>query len=259
MEKISAIIITHNEEQNIAATIDAAWKVCDEIIVVDSGSTDRTKAICLEKGVTFITQEWLGFGKQRNFAVTKAENDYVLVLDADEVLDEDLSESILHVKQEGFTQQIYLLKRLNFYYGKFIRHGMENPDTKARLYHKSFAKWNDKLVHEDLEFRPYLKTIQLKGYLLHYTYRSVSEHFIKMDKYSSLSAEEYFRTGKKNPGFGKLMLSPAFTFIKAFIIRRGFLDGWRGWLLAILHANTTLQKYAKLKMIYLHEKHPVKD
>ena len=136
---------------------------------------------------------------------------------------------------------------------------MENPDIKARLYHRSFAKWNDKLVHEDLEFRSYLKTVRLKGYLLHYTYKSVSEHFIKMDRYSSLSAEEYFRTGKKNPGFAKLMLSPAFTFIKAFILRRGFRDGWRGWLLAILHANTTLQKYAKLKMIYLHEKHPVKD
>jgi glycosyltransferase involved in cell wall biosynthesis len=259
MEKLSAIIITHNEEQNIAATIDAAWKVADEIIVVDSGSTDNTKAICIEKGVTFITQTWLGFGRQRNFAVTQAENDYILVLDADEVLDNDLIDSILQLKKEGYTQQIYLLKRLNFYYGKFIRHGMENPDIKARLYHRSFAKWNDKLVHEDLEFRPYLKTILLKGYLLHYTYRSVSEHFIKMDKYSSLSAEEYFRTGKKNPGFAKLMLSPLFTFIKAFILRRGFLDGWRGWLLAILHANTTLQKYAKLKMIYLHDKHPVKD
>jgi glycosyltransferase involved in cell wall biosynthesis len=259
MEKLSAIIITFNEEQNIAATLDAALLVSDEIIVVDSGSTDKTKDICIEKGVTFITQKWLGFGKQRNFAVTQAENDYILVLDADEVLDDRLIESILQIKKEGYTEQIYLLKRLNFYYGKFIRHGMENPDIKARLYHKSFAKWNDKLVHEDLEFRPYLKTILLKGYLLHYTYRSVSEHFIKMDKYSSLSAEEYYRTGKKNPGFAKLMLSPLFTFIKAFILRRGFIDGWRGWLLAILHANTTLQKYAKLKMIYLHEKHPVKD
>jgi len=259
MDKLSTIIITNNEEQNIAATLDAAWKVSDEIIVVDSGSTDQTENICIKKGVTFITQDWLGFGNQRNFAVSKTANDYILVLDADEVLDDRLIESIQQVKKEGFKQSIYQCRRLNFYYGKFIRHGMENPDIKVRLYHKSFAKWNDKLVHEDLVFDSTLATSLLKGYLLHYTYRNVSEHSIKMDRYSSLSAAEYFKAGKKDPGFIKLTISPIFTFIKAFILRGGFLDGWRGWLLAVAHANTTLQKYAKLKMIYLEQKQSAKD
>jgi glycosyltransferase involved in cell wall biosynthesis len=250
MEKLSAIIITFNEEQNIAATLDAAWKVADEIIVVDSGSTDKTKDICIEKGATFITQKWLGFGRQRNFAVTQAANDYILVLDADEVLDDRLIKSILQIKKEGYTEQIYLLRRLNFYYGKCIRYGMENPDIKARLYDKSFAKWNDKLVHEDLEYRATLKAVKLKGYLLHYTNKTISEHIIKADRYSNLASLDYFERRKRNPGIIKLVINPAFTFIKAYFLKAGFLDGWYGLILAKLHAGISFQKYAKLKILY---------
>jgi glycosyltransferase involved in cell wall biosynthesis len=258
MDKISTIIITHNEEHNIAAALDAALQVSDEIIVVDSGSTDKTKEICLEYGVTFITQKWLGFSKQRNFAATLVENDYILALDADEVLDDTLIKSINQLKEEGFTEQIYLLNRLNFYYVKFIRHGMENMDLKARLYHKSFAKWNDKFVHEDLEYATTFKTVLLKGHLLHYAYDNISQHIIKADKYTTLAAEDYYRNGKKKPGFIKLVLSPAFTFIKAFFLKRGFLDGWQGWILAKFHANGVLLKYAKLRMMY-EEKSIAKD
>jgi len=250
MDKISTIIITYNEEHNIADALDAALKVADEIIVVDSGSTDRTKEICLEKGVTFITQEWLGFGKQRNFAASLAVNDYILALDADEVLDDILIESINKVKREGFTEQIYLLNRLNFYYVKFVRHGMENMDLKARLYHKSFAKWNNKSVHEDLEYSNIFKTILLKGHLLHYAYEDISAHILKADKYTTLAAQDYFEKGRRKPGFVKLFLSPLFTFIKAFILKGGFLDGWHGFILAKFHANGALLKYAKLRMMY---------
>jgi glycosyltransferase involved in cell wall biosynthesis len=258
MDKISTIIITHNEEHNIAAALDAALQVSDEIIVVDSGSTDKTKEICLEYGVIFITQKWLGFSKQRNFAATLAVNDYILALDADEVLDDTLIKSINQLKEEGFAEQIYLLNRLNFYYVKFIRHGMENMDLKARLYHKSFAKWNNKFVHEDLEYSSSFKTVLLKGYLLHYAYDNISEHVQKTNKYTTLAAEEYYRNGRKKPGFIKLVLSPLLTFIKAFIIKGGFLDGWQGWILARFHANGVLQKYAKLKMMY-EEKAIAKD
>jgi glycosyltransferase involved in cell wall biosynthesis len=254
MDKLSTIIITYNEEQKIAATIDAAWKVSDEIIVVDSGSTDRTKEICIEKGVTFITQEWLGFGKQRNLAVTKASNDYILALDADEVLDERLIGSIIQVKKRGFSQQLYSFKRLNSYYGKFIKHGMGNPDIKLRLYHKSFAKWNNKLVHEDLEFRSSLKIIQLKGYLLHYTTGSISDHIIKANRYNDLGALQYFNQGKKASGITKLILNPTFIFIKSYFFKAGFLDGWHGFILAKLHAGIAFQKYAKLKILYYEAK-----
>ncbi len=250
MENISVIIITFNEERNIAATLDAASKVATEIIVADSGSTDKTKEICLEKNIQFFYQPWLGYGEQRNAAVSKATNDYILVLDADEVLDDVLIDCIRKLQQNGFAEKIYSLHRRNFYFGKFMLHGMERADIKPRLYHKNFAKWNNKLVHEALEYVAGLKVTKLKGYLLHYTYRAISEYTAKTDKYTSLGAQEYYLQGKSEPGFLKLVLSPAFTFMNAYFIKAGFLDGWHGWILAKLQANAVLQKYAKLKMIY---------
>ena len=254
MEKISVIIITFNEAHNIGATLDAAGRVADEIIIADSGSTDGTMEICLSKGVTFIYQQWLGFGAQRNFAVNKASHSYILVLDADEVMDDELISNVLRLKDSGFEEKIYAVQRRNFYYGRSILHGMEQADIKPRLYHKDFAKWNNKLVHEALEFSSELKACRLKGYLLHYTYRDISAHIIKTDKYTTLSAQEYFNKGKSEPGFVKLVLSPAFTFINAYFIKAGFLDGWHGWILAKMHANAVLQKYAKLKLLYRENK-----
>lgn len=250
MEKISVIIITHNEERNIGSTLDAAWQVADEIIIMDSGSTDTTKEICIAKGARFFEQPWAGFGEQRNAAVLKAVHNYILVLDADEVMDEEMIRCIRQQKQDEFAQKIYSLHRRNFYFGKFMLHGMEGADIKPRLYHKRFARWNNKLVHEDLEYDVGIKTVKLKGYLLHYTYRSISEYMIKSDKYTSLGAQEYYLNGKDEPGFIKLVLGPAFTFVSAFILKAGFLDGWHGWILARLQAHAVLQKYAKLKMIY---------
>ena len=254
MEKLSVIIITFNEEKNIAATLDAAWKVADEILVADSGSTDLTKNICIQKKATFFFQSWLGYGGQRNAAVAKAANEYILVVDADEVLDDIAVEAILALKSTGFTEKIYALQRRNSYYGKFIRYGMESADIKARLYHRDSAYWSDKLVHEDLEYASTLQAYKLPGYLMHYTYRTIAEHVQKTDKYTSLAASDYFRRGKSKPGFIKLMLSPAFTFINAFIFKVGFLDGWHGWILAKMHAHAVFLKYAKLRMLYFQEK-----
>ncbi|MEO6231472.1 MAG: glycosyltransferase family 2 protein [Ferruginibacter sp.] len=250
MEHISVIIITFNEERNIGATLDAAWKVADEIIVADSGSTDHTQRICIEKGVRFINQPWLGYGEQRNSAVAKAAHNYILVLDADEVLDDTLIQSILQLKQHGFSEKVYALRRSNYYFGKFIQHGLEGLEIKPRLYERQSAKWNNKLVHEELEFATDVKVIKLNGHLLHYTYRTMAEYMIKADKYTTLSAEQYYQQGKSSPGIIKLVVSPAFTFVNAFIIKAGFLDGWHGFILAKLQAYYVLCKYAKLKMIY---------
>jgi glycosyltransferase involved in cell wall biosynthesis len=250
MEKISVVIITFNEEANIGRTIDAAWKVADEIIIADSGSTDNTREVSITKGATFIHQPWLGFGAQRNFAVSKSAFSFILVLDADEVLDEDLIHSIHLVKEQGLPEKVYALQRRNSYYGRFIRHGIDKLEIKPRLYHKHFAKWDNKLVHENLEIATGVKAAMLKGYLLHYTYKSISDHMLKMNMYTSLSAQEYYNNGRQEPGFIKLVLSPAFTFFNAYIIKGGFLDGWHGLLLARFRANGVFQKYAKLKMIY---------
>ncbi|MEO6721063.1 MAG: glycosyltransferase family 2 protein, partial [Ferruginibacter sp.] len=180
MENISVIIITFNEEANIGDTLDAAWKVADEIIIADSGSTDKTEEICKMKGATFIHQAWLGFGAQRNFAVSRSSNNFILVLDADEVMDETLIVSIHELKEKGFTEKIYAFQRRNSYYGKFIRHGMDKLEIKPRLYHKDFAAWDSKLVHENLQYSAGIKAPVLKGYLLHYTYRNIAEHMAKM-------------------------------------------------------------------------------
>ncbi|MDO9376417.1 MAG: glycosyltransferase family 2 protein [Ferruginibacter sp.] len=250
MEKISVIIITKNEERNIAATLDAAWKVADEIIVADSGSVDQTEAICLAKNVQFIKQPWLGFGAQRNAAVLKAANDHILVLDADEVLDNLAIESLLALKATGFQAKVFALKRVNFYFGKFMKHGLEAPELKARLYHRDAARWDDKLVHESLSFDTKLEVGRIDGLLLHYTYRTLEEYLLKSDQYSTLSAQTYFKAGKQDPGIVKLALSPCFTFINAYFLKAGFLDGWHGWIMAKMQASYVLQKYAKLKLLY---------
>ncbi len=254
MEQISVIIITFNEENNIGATIDAAWKVADEIIVMDSGSTDGTEEISKMKGAIFMHQSWLGYGAQRNFAVEKSTANYILVLDADEVMDDELIKNIVDLKKTGFTEKIYSVRRRNSYYGKFIRHGVDKLEVKPRLYHRKLAKWDSKLVHENLQFPAGVQVGMLKGYLLHYTYRNISEHIAKMNRYSTLSAQEYYTNKKPEPGFIKLVLSPAFAFINAYILKGGFLDGWHGWLLAKFQAKGVLLKYAKLKMLYQDKK-----
>ena len=145
---------------------------------------------------------------------------------------------------------MYAVQRRNSYYGRFIRHGIDSREIKPRLYQRDSAKWDDKLVHEDLEIAEGIKVGMLKGYLLHYTYKNISEHMLKMNRYTTLSAQEYYSKGRQAPGFVKLVLSPAFTFFNAFILRGGFLDGWHGLLLARFRANGVFQKYAKLKMLY---------
>jgi glycosyltransferase involved in cell wall biosynthesis len=247
---ISVIIITFNEEKYIGQTIAAAAKIADEIIVADSGSTDQTRAICEAAGVRFLERSWTGYGDQRNHAASLATHDIILALDADEVLSEALIEAILAEKQKNFPSIVYTLDRLNNYYGKFVYHGIGYPDHITRLYDKHKAQWNNRAVHETLEYGSTLKPALLKGKLLHYTTDSISDHIIKSDRYSSLSAQHYFEKGKREPGFIKLVISPAIRFFKGYILKAGFLDGWQGYILAKMHAKVVFDKYAKLKMLY---------
>lgn len=250
MKPVTVIIISFNEERHIAATLQAAARVADEIIVVDSGSTDATKSICEQQGVRFLERAWTGYGDQRNFAVSNASHDMILALDADEVLSEELIQAMLAEKQAGFTAEVYNLDRLNNYYGKFVHHGIGYPDHITRAYNKHKARWNNRAVHEFLEYDAGIKPTLLKGKLLHYTTNSISDHIIKSDRYSSLSAQHYFEKEKAEPGFLKLVLSPAFRFFKGYILKAGFLDGWHGYILAKMHAKVVFDKYAKLKMLY---------
>ncbi len=254
MKSLTVILISLNEEKHIAKTLEAAKKVADEIIVADSGSTDGTRNICEQYAVHFLSRSWTGFGDQRNFAVSQASHDFILALDADEVLSDELISIIQEEKNKGFTADVFDLDRLNNYYGKFVQHGIGYPDHITRLYNKHKAQWNNRAVHEYLEYDRSIQPKLLKGKLLHYTTDSISDHIIKSDRYSSLSAQHYFEKGKPEPGFLKLVMSPAFRFFKSYILKMGFLDGWHGYILAKMHAKVVFDKYAKLKMLYRQKK-----
>jgi len=255
MNAITAVVITYNEERNIHRCIASLRTVAEEIIIVDSYSTDNTVEICKNAGVTVIQHKWAGFGEQKNVGINAAANDYILSLDADEELDDKLVQSILNAKERGL-KGAYMVHRLNFYYGKFIYHGNEYPDKKIRLFNRKEAMWNTELVHETLQLKPNIAVTMLQGKLLHYTYYKVEEHLIKSNKYTNLSAADYFRRGKKAP-LWKIVFSPFVTFIQSYIFKRGFLDGTHGFIIAILNAHASFSRYVKLWELYRTQKKAV--
>lgn len=244
MNSITAVIITNNEARNIQRCLASLKSVADEIIVVDSFSTDDTLAICKQEGAIVQQQAWLGFGPQKNVGIQLAKHDYILSLDADEALDEALKKEILAAKAEGLTG-VYDFTRLNYYYGKFLHHGHEYPDYKIRLFPKTTVRWNDELVHETLLVPDGLPQKRLKGHLLHYTYFTIQEHVTKANKYTNLSAELNYKKGKKASWF-KILFGPLATFVQAYILKGGFLDGGHGFIVAVFHAYGTFMKYTKL-------------
>ncbi|OQP50635.1 hypothetical protein A4H97_01995 [Niastella yeongjuensis] len=256
MNAITAVIITKNEERNIKRCLDSLMPVVDEIIVVDSNSTDNTVAICQQAGAKVILQNWLGYGPQKNLGNNAASHDYILSIDADEALDEQLTQAILEEKRKGL-QGIYQLSRFNYYYGKFIRHGADYPDKKIRLFNRANTHWDEKDVHETLVIAPGQKTTALKGHLLHYTYYRVEEHISKINYYTNLAAQDYIKRGKKASIF-KIIFSPLMTFIQSYIFKRGFLDGLHGFILAIMHAYAAFARYVKLWELSGANKKPLK-
>jgi glycosyltransferase involved in cell wall biosynthesis len=252
MNAITAVIITKNEERNIKRCLDSLKTVADEIIVVDSYSTDNTVAICHKEGVRVILQEWQGYGQQKNIGNQAAVNDYILSMDADEALDADLIKAITEEKRKGL-KGIYQVMRFNYYYGKFIRHGAEYPDKKIRLFNRTTTRWDDKFVHETLIIAEGQETTILKGHLLHYTYYHFEEHIKKVNYYTSLAAQDYYRRGKKAPVY-KILFSPLVAFIQAYILKRGFMDGMHGFILAVTHAYGAFVKYVKVWEIYASHK-----
>jgi glycosyltransferase involved in cell wall biosynthesis len=252
MNAITAVIITKNEERNIQRCLDSLKPVVEEIIVVDSNSTDHTVALCRQAGAKVIVQSWLGYGPQKNLGNNAASHDYILSIDADEALDEQLIKSILEEKSRGF-QGIYQVSRFNYYYGKFIRHGADYPDKKIRLFNRTNTRWDEKDVHETLLIDPAQKTTLLKGHLLHYTYYRVEEHILKINYYTNLAAQDYFKRGKKASIF-KIIFSPLNTFIQSYLLKRGFLNGLHGFILAIMHAYAAFARYVKLWELYANHK-----
>ncbi len=244
MDKISAVIITYNASATIGNCLNALKKVCEEIIVIDSFSTDDTAGICKEQGIIFLQKNWSGYGPQKNFGIDQTSNDFILSIDADEIISDELATSINKEKKAGLSG-LYSLLFLHYYYIGFSNHGAAKPDTKIRLFNKNNIRWNEREVHEALLIPNGEKIKQLPGYLLHYSYSSISHQIKKIDNYTTLGATELFKKGKKH-FLLKMIFSPPVNFIINYFFRLGFLDGIHGFVLASFTAHESFVKYAKL-------------
>lgn len=242
---ISAVIITLNEAENIARCIQSLQLVADEIVVLDSFSKDETVAIAKSLGATVLQHEFVGFGEQKIMAFAAASHDWILSVDADEALSEELQASILAIK-EGPEFEAYSLSRLTNYCGKWIRHCGWYPDTLVRFWHKDSGHMKADKVHEGWELKAGVKTGKLQGDLYHYSFPTISAHLKKLELYSEMGARFDVSRGKK-VSIIKLLFGPAWTFFGVFILKLGFLDGYYGWVIAKISAFASFAKYLKVR------------
>ncbi|MEM9819448.1 MAG: glycosyltransferase family 2 protein [Bacteroidota bacterium] len=247
MFDISAVIITKNEEDNIRACLQALNGVVSEILVVDSMSDDDTVAICRTLGAKVIQTQWKGYAQTKNEANGWARHDWILSIDADEVLSQELAQSIRQLQPK--INCVYLVDRLNNFCGQWIKHSGWSPDWKPRLFNRQSTYWDGAYVHEELKVPSQDQRIRLKGQLLHYSYRSLEDHWQRMEKYTQLAATAMYQQGKKAT-WTKLWLSPLFRFIKTYVLKRGFLDGKNGWIISQRNAVLVHMKYKKLRALY---------
>lgn len=244
--KISAAIITLNEERNIARCIDSLRDIADEILVMDSGSIDRTEEICKEKDVKFFFQPWLGYAQQKNHLNKQASYDMILSIDADEEISPALSMEILALKKEC-THGVFALNRLTNYCGTWIYHSGWYPDFKVRLFPKEYV-WEGDVVHESLRVPKGITPVFLKGHLNHYSYYSLEQHRKRADYYSSLTAIKYANEGK-TVFIGKPVLSAVFRFFAMYLFKFGFLDGIAGFHIARISAASNFYKYKEVQRL----------
>lgn len=243
MEKVSVAIITKDEERNMRACLESL-KWADEIVVVDSGSKDKTMEICKELGAQVYMEEWQGYARQKNLAIAKTKNEWVLNIDADERVTPQLAAEIAEVLNRETKFNGFYLRRQNFFGQKWIRHGGWYPDYNLRLFRKSKGRFQERQVHEKAVVEGEVGF--LKNPLVHRTYNSVAEFLQRQDLYSTLAAQEMHREGKRYH-FYDILFRPSWTFLQMYLLRAGFLDGYYGFLLAKLYAYYTLAKYSKLK------------
>lgn len=240
--RISGVIITYNEERHIAECIRSMEAVCDEIVVVDSFSTDRTEEICKELGVRFLQHPFEGHIQQKNVAMEAASHDYVLSLDADERLSEEMCASILAVKA-NWQGPAYSFDRLNNYAGKWLRFAW-SPDRKTRLWDRRKGRWGGVNPHDKVEVDG--EITRLKGKLIHYAYADLAAHMHQNIKFALIAADARHKRGKKVIFLWHILVNPAFKFIRLFIFKGGFLDGPYGFAFCALSAYISFLKYLRL-------------
>ena len=241
MDPITAVIITFNEDRNIGRCLDSLRGAADEIIVVDSGSTDRTRWIAKDHGARVFEHSWEGYGAQKNFGNGLATHSYILSLDADEALSDELRASINMSKQSGL-HGVYGFARLANYCGQWIRHGGWYPDRKIRLFPGARVRWAEDPVHEGLEIQGAAPVTWLAGDLLHYTCRTREEYRDRTESYARLGAEKVRRKGQSLL-FLRSTLGPRLRFLKMYVWKRGYLDGPAGYEIAEAAAAEVRLKY----------------
>lgn len=244
--KLSATIITLNEERNIERCIRSLLPVVDEIIVLDSFSTDKTEEICKSLGVRFEQRKWEGYAQTKNHLNELATNNMILSIDADEALDEELQLAIRELKDTENT--VYSVNRLTNYCGTWIKHSGWYPDVKVRIFPKDKCHWTGEYVHEELFVPENYKVVQLKGHLLHYSYYDFEDHRSRADKYSELTAQKMHAAGKA-AGALKPYLSGLARFVTMYVLKSGFLDGKMGFKIASISAASNVYKYKELRRL----------
>ncbi len=242
--KLSAVIITYNEERNIERCLLSLKPIADEIVVVDSFSADRTEGICRSHGVKFIQNKFEGHIQQKNFAIASASNDWILSLDADEALTEKLQNTIVNVK-ENQEFNGYKFNRLTNYCGHWVKHCGWYPDTKIRLINRNFGKWEGVNPHDRLEVQKGENIGFLEGDLLHYSYYTREDHLKQIEYFGDIASKELYESGGRSNWF-KIIIKTIAQFIKSFILKKGFLDGATGFTISRLSAYATYRKYLKL-------------
>ena len=250
--KISAVVITLNEERNIKRCLDSLQGVADEIVVVDSYSTDRTEEICRSYNTIFIKHKFNGMIEQKNWAILHTTFPYILSLDADEALSDELRSSILQVK-ENWSHDGYLFARLNNYCGQWIHHTSWYPSRKLRLWDSRMGRFGGNNPHDRYILKQGASSTVMHGDLLHYSYYTISGHLQQINSFSTIVARSYYDRGKR-AGFFSFTVRPLWRFLKDFIFLRGFMDGFYGFVVSVNSAHEVFLKYVKLRNLQMEEK-----
>ncbi|MCF8370859.1 MAG: glycosyltransferase family 2 protein [Bacteroidales bacterium] len=245
--KISLVIISKNEEKNIQRCLESVKGIVDEIIVIDSLSTDKTKEICEQYDVRFVQQEWLGYSATKNLGNRLASHDWILSLDADEAISGELKKNIIKEK-ENFRYDAYISRRMTNYCGKWIRHCGWYPDPKMRLWKKTMGEWNGD-IHETVDLQKNARIGKLSGDILHYSISTVFQHIEQINKFSEIYSQSAFQKGKAS-NMASLLFKPVERFFTTYIFKLGILDGYYGFLISALSAHSIFLRRVKLRQLW---------
>jgi len=249
MKTLSVVVITFNEEKNIGRCIGSVQKVADEIIVLDSFSDDATVQIATSMGAIVKQSVFNDYISQKNKAITMAANEYVLLLDADEMLSEELAGSILEAKKNGFAFKAYSMKRCNVFCGKYIKHGLWYPDKKLRLFDKRVAVCGGYNPHDKIIVQEDVPVKLLKGDMVHYAFDNIDDYLERNEEVSRVAARSLYEAGTR-PSRLKIVFSPLWSFINGYFLRLGFLEGSKGFVIAVYTAQQSYLKHQKLRQLY---------